>query len=239
MTRQILDESFWLEKREIIRNSYEYNEHWAEILDKFKKRIYDFYFHPIDRVKDPNKLKGEGFTILTIQCALIEMFSAFKLGKIHNFAKRGEFPSYEYKKADECFISFLHSESIFENHFYTYDEANNKQTDLPFNAKEFYNCVRCGLMHEARLKGNWVVNAKRKYSITDNLFIKQDSERNKVSIDRTLLNKQLKSYFSSYLEKLSNRTIEGQELRRLFARKLDHLYNIPEDSINFDWWEDR
>lgn len=237
MKRQILDKSYWMQKREIVKNSYDFNENWIEIIDRFKKRIEDFYFNPIEIVKEPKKLNGEGFTILTIQCALIEMFSAFKYGKIHKYNKRGTLPNYEYKKADECFIPFLQSESIFMNHFYKI-ENNQKIVDQPFSAVEFYNKVRCGLMHEARTKGDWIINAKKVYAENETIFISKDTEKNRISIDRTILNKQLKKYFSDYLNNLSENTIEGNRLRRLFARKLDHLYEIPSNAENFEWWID-
>jgi len=237
MARQILDIAFWTAKRQVVRNSYNISEHWNEIIERFKKRIEDFYFSPIDKVKDPNKLKGEGFTILTIQCALIEMFAAFKYGKIHKFNKNNTDPNYTYKRADDCFIPFLQSEPIFENHFYRFQNGN-KLDNQPFSATEFYNKVRCGLMHEARTKDDWVINAKKEYQGNETVFITQDPTTNRISIDRTILNKQLKQYFKDYLDSLSQATAEGNRLRRLFARKLDHLYDIPADTLNFDWWND-
>ncbi|MEG1402281.1 hypothetical protein [Bacteroides sp.] len=236
MTRQILDIDFWTTKRQVVRNSYEISEHWNEIIERFKSRIEDFYFSPIDKVKDPNKLKGEGFTILTIQCALIEMFAAFKYGKIHKFNKSGNDLNFTYKRADECFIPFLHSEPIFENHFFKFDNGN-KLDDQPFSATEFYNKVRCGLMHEARTKGEWVINAKKTYKGDEVVFLTRDTVTNRISIDRTILNKQLKKYFEDYLFSISENTADGNRLRRLFARKLDHLYDIPADN-NYDWWND-
>lgn len=237
MTRQILDVAFWTAKRQVVRNSYDFSDHWNEVIEKFKARIDDFYFAPIDKVKDPNKLKGEGFTILTIQCALIEMFAAFKYGKIHKFNKNGTDPNFTYKRADDCFIPFLHSEPIFENHFYQYVNAN-KIDDQPFSATEFYNKVRCGLMHEARTKGEWVINAKRTYQGDETIYITRDAINNKISIDRTILNKHLRKYSQDYLNSLSQDNQNGNTLRRLFARKLDHLYDIQPDPINYDWWTD-
>lgn len=236
MTRQILDKNFWVNKRQVVRNSYDSTLHWHETIERFKVRVEDFYLNPIERVKDPNKLKGEGFTILTIQCALIEMFAAFKYGKIHKFNKNNTDPNYTYKRADECFVPFLHTEQIFENHFYIFDNGN-KLEDQPFSAIEFYNKVRCGLMHEARTKGKWVINAKVIYQGNEMVYITQDTTNNTISIDRTVLNKRLKSYFNQYLNDLAQKTDQGILLRRFFARKLDHLYDIPSD-INFDWWID-
>ena len=237
MTSQILEKEFWIEKRQIVRNSYGIDANWLEIIQKFKMRIENYYLTPIDKVKEPMKLQGEGFTILTIQCALIEMFAAFKYGKIHNHSKRTRRPNYEYKLANECFIPFLHSESIFENHFHKIVHGE-KVVNQPFSATEFYNNVRCGLMHEARTKGNWIINAKRRYEGDETIFIINDNQKNKISLDRTILNNQLKTYFSDYLNKISENSIQGENLRRLFARKLDHLYEIPSDEENFEWWID-
>jgi hypothetical protein len=237
MTSQILEKNFWISKRQIVRNSYEINDNWLEIIEKFKTRIENYYLIPIDNVREPSRLKGEGFTILTIQCALIEMFAAFKYGKIHNHSKRAGRPNYEYKLSNECFIPFLHTESIFENHFYKI-EHGEKIINQPFSATEFYNNVRCGLMHEARTKGNWIINAKKKYEGNETIFISNDSLKDKISIDRSILNKQLKEYFTDYLNKISENSQEGNRLRRLFARKLDHLYEIPTDVENFEWWID-
>lgn len=236
MTRQILDINFWNSKRQIVNNSYDFNGHWNEIIERFKKRIEDFYFTPIDRIKDPNKLLGEGFTILTIQCALIEMFAAFKYGKIHKFNKNDTDPDFTYKRADECFIPFLHTEQIFENHFYKF-ENKIKLEDQPFSATEFYNKVRCGLMHEARTKGDWVINAKKSYDGDEINFISKITTTNRISIDRTILNKQLKKYFQEFLISLIQENAEGNKLRRFFARKLDHLYDISNDN-NYEWWND-
>ena len=236
MKRQILDSVFWNAKRQIVKNSYDYSEHWKEVIERFKTRIEDFYFSPIDRVKEPNELKGEGFTILTMQCTLIEMFAAFKYGKIYKFNKRENDPDYIYKKADECFISFLYSEAIFENHFFKWDDGK-KLHDQPFSAIEFYRNIRCGLIHEARTKGKWVINAKKTYKNDEDVYITRDTINEKIRVDRTILNKQLKKYFQDYICYLSQTTPEGNSLRRLFARKLDDLYEIQEDK-SYDWWNE-
>ncbi|MBN8835593.1 MAG: hypothetical protein BGO53_02255 [Sphingobacteriales bacterium 39-19] len=237
MTREILDNSFWTIQRQVVRNSYQITEHWSEIIKRFKNRIDDYYFTPLERIKDPNKLKGEGFSILTIQCALIEMFAAFKYGKIHKYNKNANDPNYTYRSADDCFTSFLHSETIFENHFYELQNGA-KVLDRPFSASEFYNKVRCGLMHEARTKGVWIINAKKNYKGDETVFISVNTTNNKISIDRTILNRKLKEYFNHYLDSLSQDSVDGNNLRRLFARKLDHLYDIPSDVQNYDWWND-
>lgn len=236
MEKLILNKSYWVQKRETVKNSYDIDGNWLEIIEKFKQRIENYYFNPIEIVKEPQTLNGEGFSILTIQCALIEMFAGFKFGKIHKYNKNATDPNYTYKNAADCFFPFLYSEEIFENHFHKF-ENGNKINDEPYSATDFYNKVRCGLMHEARTKGEWVINAKKSYQGDEIIFITMDKTNNLISIDRTILNKQLRKYFQAYLNNLSANTIEGCRLRRFLARKIDHLYDISAD-INFDWWND-
>ena len=140
--------------------------------------------------------KGEGFAIVTLQCALIEMFAAFKYGKIHNREKEEDGPSYEYKSSDQYFIKFLKSEPIFQNHFFIIDGRGNKQGNTPFNAKDFYGSVRCGLMHEARTKKDWRIIAKTQKGVSSNIFITVDEEGVK-QIHRTNLHHLLKNYFEN------------------------------------------
>ncbi|AWK04788.1 hypothetical protein HYN56_11355 [Flavobacterium crocinum] len=236
MEKQILDKNQWQLLRTNFNNNYDYNDDWKNIIELFRTRIENYYLSPINKIKVPGILKGEGFAILTIQCALIEMFAAFKSGQIHNYRKNGNRPSFEYKVADHCFINFLQTEKIFENHFYRYSAGGVKILNDPFKAKDFYSSVRCGLMHEARTKGSWVINAKRVYKGTERIFITEDSGT--IRVDRNILSKLLNEYFDNYLLELSAQTQIGNNLRRLFARKLDHLYDIAPDSNNYDWWQD-
>src|SRR5690606_7979380 len=108
----------WTNLRSSLNNNYKQNDSWKSVISSFQKRITHYYFDPIDEILAINSLKGEGFAILTLQCALIEMFAAFKFGLIHNYKKRKEGPSFEYRFSDESFIRFLTSENIFINHFF-------------------------------------------------------------------------------------------------------------------------
>lgn len=236
MENQILHKDQWNLLRTRLRNQYDYNGTWQDVIAMFRQRIENYYLKPIKKIKDPGTLKGEGFTILTIQCALIEMFAAFKNGQIHNHGKRPGGPSFEYRRADDCFIKFLQNEPIFENHFYMLN-GRRKVINQPFSAKDFYGSVRCGLMHEARTKGRWVINAKKAYQGSQRIFITETGGL--ICIDRNILNGLLTEYLENYITELSARNQTGNDMRRLFARKLDHFFDIAPDSQNYDWWEDR
>lgn len=236
MEKQILHKEQWNLMRPLLTNQYAYNGSWMDVIAMFRQRIENYYLKPIKAIKDPGKLKGEGFTILTIQCALIEMFAAFKNGQIHNHRKRPGGPSFEYKLADDCFIKFLQTEPIFENHFYMLN-GRRKILDQPFSAKDFYSSVRCGLMHEARTKGHWVINAKKTYQGSQRIFITE--EAGLIRVDRNILNELLTEYLENYITELSALNQQGNDMRRLFARKLDHFFDIPPDPDHYDWWQDR
>jgi hypothetical protein len=240
MTRQILDKQSWTTLRISLNNSYENPADWSSVIKLFNQRIRDFYFTPINNILKPNNRKGEGFSILTLQCALIEMLAAFRQGKIHNRSKSKNGFKYEYKDSSSCFIDFLKTEKIFRKHFYITDKKTGIEKLNPnYTANEFYGKVRCGLMHEARTKENWLITAGDDTVSSTKMFITYNPITNTKSVNRTTLQIILEKYFNDvYLKDLVRKDTEGNKFRRLFARKLDHLFDIPRD-MSFDWWKDK
>lgn len=168
MPREILDKKTWIGLRPKLNNSYSYNQTWGKVISLFERRIMDFYFNPIDLILAPQSRKGEGFAILTLQCALIEMFSAFKTGMIYNKNKpKNGGLSYEYISSHKCFTDFLLSEEIFKDHFFTVSTNGVKKPNDPYNASQFYERVRCGLMHEAHTKNDWRITANPQKTSND------------------------------------------------------------------------
>jgi len=232
MEKQLKEIEVWAGIRSSLENNYEYSDNWKIAVDLFDKRIKKKYLNPIDQLIEKNVRKGEGFVIVTIQCALIETFAAFKEGLIYNHNKPSEGENhYEYRESGELFIRFLNNQEIFKNIFYTENKLGIKQLNTPFSAAKFYSQVRCGLMHEARTKGNWHINATSSDSPLDAKFIKQAKKGN--IIYRTLFHFALNNYFNQYKQELLNQENAYNVSRRHFARKLDHLYDIKD---NFEWW---
>lgn len=224
----------WAELRLELTGSYDYDDNWRAAINLFTARLEDKFFNPIQKIIDTKRFKGEGFAILAVQCALIEFFAAFRNGKIFNHNAGKNSPQYEYKGSAKLYVDFLHTANIFENVFYTIDADGNKNLGHPFDANLFYSQVRCGLLHEARTKGEWTVNVK-KNSRKEKIFIIQVEE--KKQIYRTVLNYLLKDYLNRYCEELKQNN--NQNLRRLFARKLDDLFDMSPDPEKFDWWIDK
>lgn len=235
MDVELQEKSDWSKIRTTLNQSYNYDQEWEKAINLFNKRVQRKFFAPIQLIIDQKILKGEGFTIVTVQCALIEMFAAFRVGEIFNHRKNGASPLYEYKDSQNLFTNFLHSTSIFKDHFWQLDQNSKIELDKPFIASEFYKNVRCGLMHEARTKRNWHITAaplsvKTK---TDTEFLKTES--GKIKIYRTVLHYRLLDYLKQYSDNLREDTKNGKLLRKYFARKLDHLFDFNPDQ-NFDWW---
>lgn len=117
---------------------------WAEAFDKFLlSRLRSRYLKPIATVRDNGEWEGEGFTIVSIQCALIEFLAVTRAGK--NYRHRNPQPPHEYQNSDELFVNFLFQTAPFDKQF------------SKGQAEDFYTNARCALLHEAMTKNGWVV----------------------------------------------------------------------------------
>lgn len=223
----------WETLRVEIDNSYELSSKWIDAIDLFHARVEKKFFRPIETIMSSKKFEGEGFMILTAQCSLIEFLAAFREGKIYNYKAKKTSPTYEYKDSGKLYTSFLLTANIFDGIFFSTDVNGNKVPNVPFSAEDFYSEVRCGLLHEAKTKGDWTVNVK-KGSKRETIFVEQTKTAKKIY--RTILHHRLKHYVQSYC--LDLKLEDSKKERRLFARKLDDLFDFPRDSAQFDWWTD-
>jgi hypothetical protein len=97
-------------------------------------------------------MAGEGFSIVAIQCSLIEFLESTIQGKRYRFRRNGDprLGPYEYSISSGIFESFLVNRPPF-----------NREFTQPV-AQDFYESVRCGVLHEARTKNGWTISAKSK-----------------------------------------------------------------------------
>jgi hypothetical protein len=123
------------------------------------KKAFDCYFHerlslrylePIRTLQENGTFQGEGFSIVTIQCTLIEFLESTVQGISYRYRRRGDPPlgPHEYSDSGDLFSSFLTKRKPFSEGF-------DKES-----ARDFYGNVRCGLLHEARTKKGWTIWAK-------------------------------------------------------------------------------
>ena len=120
---------------------------WNEAYEEyFLARLRLRYLEPIAVLQRELHYQGEGFSILAIQCTLIEFLEATFRGLTYRYLRRGEAcGAFEYSRSSEVFADFLCTRAPFASRF-----------DRPL-AEEFYRSVRCGLLHEAQTKGGWRV----------------------------------------------------------------------------------
>jgi len=134
----------WKVIREKLKQSpYDMNQ-WENAWDFFYHRIDSRYLEPIKRIKKEDKYLGEGFSIMAILCSLIEFLETTWTGEVYKYKKPNKM-NFEYSNSKEKFISFLTQNPPFKDIF-------NKKL-----AREFYVNVRCGILHEAQTKKDWII----------------------------------------------------------------------------------
>lgn len=125
---------------------------WTLAFDKFlMERLRTRYLAPIQAIQSLKADQGEGFSIVAIQCSLIEFLGATLEGKTYRFPRKGEreLSEFEYSGSKDMFVRFLTSYAPFNSVFV--DENR---------ALDFYEGVRCGLLHEARTNKTWTIRSR-------------------------------------------------------------------------------
>lgn len=217
----------WKEKRKILKSNLDYSDDWEEAVDWYNSRLKIRYFDPMKRIE--KHAIGEGFSLATIHCALIEHFASITQGKIYNFHKNKTSPKYEYKSSSEHFQHFLTHSEFFKEYF------TSKSGGAPmFTTIDFYTNVRCALLHEACTKNNWRINTLScGYTNPDKKILTIESGSVKRLFRDILTNK-----LSEFLEKYKSDLKSDKKLRLYFARKIDHLCEIKPDKMNYEWWKE-
>jgi hypothetical protein len=110
---------------------------WDKAVDILAARIRDRYIEPVDFLiaAERDKLASErrfGFTVLAIDCLLVETLGAFIEGLEDT-----------ERKSQRVFRTFLRTRKQFAAEFTTDDIAD-----------EFYKQFRCGILHQAETGGS-------------------------------------------------------------------------------------
>lgn len=116
------------------------NSDWAKMINIFKDRIEGRFLKPIELIATHEDIKEfSGFSILALDCLVIEALQQFHEGK-------NETPRNRIKNA---FITFLTTRESFKNFF-------NEET-----ASTFFDHFRCGLLHQAQTKEKSLIKISR------------------------------------------------------------------------------
>jgi hypothetical protein len=186
------------------------NDNWPKATQVFEDRINSRFFSPIENIKSINKNEGEGFSIALISVVLLEFLAAFELGKIYRIQKEDIAPN-EYFSGIRLLKSFLRSDELFNHHFNSDKKVQN-----------FYENIRCGLVHEARTLKNDVIisNESTKNTKRNSIYFNDNGEWR---LNRDLMLETIKLFIENYKERLLKNELH---LRSKFIIKMDDIAGL-------------
>lgn len=187
---------------------------WKKTFDDYyRQRLSLRYLEPIRALQDHGSFQGEGFSIVAIQCTLIEFLASTIEGKNYRQRPRKSEPAlgvYEYSNSGDMFVRFLSEQSPFKQ-FFTRDTA-----------EDFYENVRCPLLHEARTKNGWSIWAfNYDPGISPELRAKHSPP-----IDlkhKIIFRDNLQLLFLQFVHEYGAKVIADADLQAAFIRKFDNL----------------
>jgi hypothetical protein len=120
---------------------------WAKAVDILAARIHGRYIEPVDfliasEVNKPPSERRFGFSVLAIDCLVVETLGAFIEGYEDTLGK-----------SQKTFCTFLRTRKQFAAEFTTDDLA-----------KKFYEQFRCGILHQAESGGESKVWSNRSFA---------------------------------------------------------------------------
>ena len=168
--------------------------------DFFLQRLQLRYLDPIKVLQENGSCLGEGFSIVAIQCSLVEFLESSFQGKNYKWLSQGQLlGAHEYSVSKDIFVSFLSNRPPFSGIF------------TIASARDFYVNVRCGLLHEARTKNGWKI-----WAYDSSGAIADTTSR---VVYRDNFQEGLLNYIQQYGQDLQT----DKALQEAFVRKLDGL----------------
>ncbi len=178
------------------------NELWEKAYSYFEERLTSRYLDPIDHIQKNSIFEGEGFAITAILCSLIEALESFYQGKSYRKATETN-PldnNFEYFASKGIFESFLKNREPFKNHFISPDLAT-----------DFYENIRCAILHEAATRNGWKIRID-----TQSLIEQNGSSK---IINRVIFVQYIKIYIENYKIEL----LGSNDLKKAFIRKFNAI----------------
>jgi hypothetical protein len=159
-------------------------------------RVVSQYVDAVIRLlRDEGSWEGEGFSIVSIQCAMLEFLAACRGGLIYRH--RNPQPPFEYSASGDIFASFLAETAPFSALF-TRDDA-----------VEFYRQVRCALLHEARTKSGWTIHASGQTGVN--------------CLRKIVYRNTFQTLIEDYIDGYGRDLLANTDLQAAFVRKFDDL----------------
>ncbi len=172
---------------------------WNKAIKIFKDRFETRFFRPITALvkHSDEKIKFySGFTVLAIDCLLIETFNQF------------------YHGIDDSDEMFRPNCKTFKD-FFQRSNYFNKDFDTDEKISIFYQHIRCGLLHQGETKEDTIINLKKSQLIS----VIEVNGIKSIELNRGEFHKRVTDYFNDYIEKLKDNN--QIQLRNKFKDKMD------------------
>lgn len=174
---------------------------WMEAFKEFfEGRLDSRYFAPIKTLEALDAYDGEGFSIVTLHCSLIEFLAASLEGKIYRPRGNGALDEFEYSNSGDMFARFLREQLPFKEVFHD-----------DMKAKDFYTNVRCALLHEARTRNGWRIRFDRNAKLA-------------IDVDAKIVYRnKMQEAFDGYVKWYGENLPLNAPMQKAFIRKFDSL----------------
>lgn len=186
---------------------------WDMAIKILRDRFEGRYLKPLKVLtnhKDKSIRTNVGFIVMSIDCLLIETLNQFYLGLTQTeeeYFRNNTDPNYRYNW--QAFRDFFKHSKNFS--------AFKGDDDL---CKEFFNQIRCGLLHQAESKINSLINLKGEELVKK---IDENDVKKGIIVNRGIFHEYVRKDFEQYFEDLKNpenQNIFGKYLRDNCNKKM-------------------
>ena len=191
---------------------------WCEAFDDFLvARVTTRYYDPIKAIAKISAQQGKGFSIIAIYCSLIEFYETLLKGyhyESQNYKDNAGIVKSKTRKDNHGRPAKLSSKEVFI-HFLTENEPFKSNFNVS-TATDFYEDVRCAILHQAQTAGNWVVrDGKESDSIID------------INTTAKILQwRPLEKSFEIFLKSYGSRLKTDTNIQENFIFKFDKISNL-------------
>lgn len=170
-------------------------EEWQKAVNIFEDRIRGRFLRVIELIE---RYTYSGFAILALDCLLIESLQQFRKGVLKT----------PPRKSKEYFVQFL-TKTSFAKFF------NSALAEM------FYDQIRCGILHQAEIKGSSRVLIRPQTQL-----VRFADDKKGLVINRKLFHRQLVKEFENYVAQLRKSNPPDEKLRQKFKKKMESICHI-------------
>jgi hypothetical protein len=173
---------------------------WPKMIEIFIDRLEGRFLKPIRLIINDDSGIGEfaGFSIIAIDCLIIETLQQFYDGK-------DKTPKYQGK---DKFKNFLTNSKYFNSFF------DEELADI------FYEHFRCGLLHQGQTMGKSLIKTGQNSMIVP---VTPDNIKVGFKLDRNKFHDALEQEINNYVIKLTNN--KDKSIREHFIKKMNFICN--------------